>query len=142
MQQAAHFNSSIPRQLGETITPAELAWVNEVAKGQKQAMELLARVLAIIAEARLASLHICLQAFVQLLDVLAMWTASSSASFAQREAWMRSYMSVHGSGSGPLLIFKGPDVKDAVPPQLQQGCPSHLQSVVAVEAEVRKLAAH
>lgn len=144
VQQAAQFNSAIPKQLGDGISPAELAWVNEVAKGQKQAMELLARILAIIAEARLASLHICLQAFVQLLDVLAMWTTASSASFAQREAWMRSYMSVHGGGNNAFLIFKGPEVKEPLmqPPQSAIPGPHQCPQIMAVEAEVRKLAAH
>lgn len=140
VQQSAQFNSSIPKQVGGAISPAELAWVNECAKGQKVSMELLARILAIIAEARLASLHICLQAFVQLLDVLAMWTTASSASFAQREAWMRSYMSVHGAGASPYLIFKGPEVKEPMPAAVS--APQQCPQIMAVEAEVRKLAAH
>lgn len=77
-----------------------------------------------------------------------MWTTASSASFAQREAWMRSYISVHGNGAGSaggVAIFKVPEVREqlttlaAAGCQPQQACP---QMLLAVEAEVRKLAAH
>jgi hypothetical protein len=84
---------------------------------------------------------------MQLLEVLAMWTTASSASFAQREAWMRSYMSVHGNGAGTaggMLIYKGPVVREQLPALPANGQPQHAcpQMLMAMEAEVRKLAAH
>lgn len=50
------------------------------------------------------------KAFSQLLELLENWSASACAAFQQREAWMRSYMSVYGSGRRQQLIFRVPDV--------------------------------
>lgn len=113
MQETASFNSSIPTRLGAAITPAEAAWVAEFDRGRALGRQLLSRVLAVLSEAKLCILRLCLSAVAQCLDLLEMWAHAASACFQQRETWMRAFIAVYGSGQRGTLIFRVPESIEA-----------------------------
>lgn len=134
MQDSASFNSAIPKKLGAAMTHAEGVWVAELDRGRALGRQLLSRALAVLSEAKLGTLRLCLSALAQLLDLLEWWTLSACASFQQREAWMRSFISVYGSGQRSVLFFRVPEVIEARVrfPGALQGRRSYLSAELCV----------
>lgn len=128
LQRAASHNLEAVSQ--GTYDAAEEAWVSELDRSYKSTLELFARLLAIVAQARLASHHICLAALAQVVDVLILWANSNCAGFAQREAWMREHVRVHGPGDAQrpiFLCFATPSLAQTMAaspnPAASAGCP-------------------
>lgn len=99
MQETASFNASLPARLGASITPAEAAWVAELDRGRALGRQLLHRALAVVSEAKLGPLRLLLGSLALLLELLEQWAVAAAEAFRRREAWMRAFVAVYGSGS-------------------------------------------
>lgn len=105
VQSAAAHNAGIVGRGG-----GEGTWVEEIAQVYKLTLQLMARVLALIAQAQMGTLRNCLAIYVRSLDALVAYSVTVAAAWDQREGWMRE-----------LIRTKGPG-QACSPPQIDRGC--------------------